>query len=119
VHDTLHSAMQSSRADRGSQDWFPDWLPDSAHRTSIGTNTASEYLQPGHPASGFDNYRLSDVSNGPSSTSGKVETIEEHEAEDGIPSALPRDEVSLERDRDRAVKYASVIDTSSAILTVP
>jgi hypothetical protein len=111
--------MQSSRADRGSQDWFPDWLPDSAYRTSTGTNSAPEYLQPGRPTPGFDSYRLSDVSNGPSSTSGKVETIEESEAEDGIPPDLPGNVLPLERYRDRAVKYASVIEASSAILTVP
>jgi hypothetical protein len=47
------------------------------------------------------------VSNGHFSTSGdKIETFEEAEAAEQIPSALPDDELIIERNHDRAVKYA-------------
>jgi hypothetical protein len=118
VYDTIHSSMPSPRDDRRSQDWFPDWLPYSAHRTSTETHPTSEYSQSGHPTSGFDNYRLLDVSNGPSSTNGEIGTIEENIETEEIPPPLPGDVFTLERNRDRAVKYASITDNSSAILTV-
>jgi hypothetical protein len=88
-------------------DWLPDdWLPGSTQRTSARPNTTSEHLQPQNPAAGLESYRLSNVSNGYSSTSGKIETIEEAEAAEQIPSALPDDELIIERNHDRAVKYA-------------
>jgi hypothetical protein len=111
--------MPSLRDDRRSQDWFPDWLPDSAHPASTGANITSEPVQPGRPTSGFDDYRLSDVSNGPSITNGKIGTIEENLETEEIPPNSAGDVFFLERDPDRAVKYASVTDALSAILTVP
>jgi hypothetical protein len=76
-------------------DWLPDdWLPGSTQRTSARPNTTSEHLQPQNPAAGLESY------------SGKIETIEEAEAAEQIPSALPDDELIIERNRDRAVKYA-------------
>jgi hypothetical protein len=47
------------------------------------------------------------VSNGRSSISGKVQTVEEEEEAEQIPPALQDDELVIERNRDRAVKYVS------------
>jgi hypothetical protein len=66
-----------------------------------------DHLQPQSPASGFENHRLSNVSNGRSSISGKVQTVEEEEEAEQIPPALQDDELVIERNRDRAVKYVS------------
>jgi hypothetical protein len=97
--------MRSSLDDSAPQvDWRPDWLPSAQHSTAR-TSTTPEYLQPQSPASGFDSYRLSNVSNGRSSISGKIQTVEEEEEAEQIPSALPDDELVIERNRDRAVKH--------------
>jgi hypothetical protein len=100
--------MQASRSDRNSQvDWHPDWLASLTTRS----NAAPEYLRPDPPISGFNGYHLSDVSHGASSNGSKIETVEEaHAAEENL-SALQADELIIESNRDRAVKYALKLHT--------
>lgn len=92
-------------------DWFPDWLlPDSAHRAPSRTSTTnppSLFLQSQSPTSAFDSYRLSDVSNGASTSGSRIETAEQAEAAEKIPQTQDGDELLIERNRDRAVKYVS------------
>jgi hypothetical protein len=99
--------MQSSGGDRGSQpSWIPDWWQPAASAQSTNNTTAetSEHLRPQTSPFGFENYRLSDISHGPSSAGSKNETIEQAEAAEQIPSELPDDELVIERNLDRAVK---------------
>lgn len=104
------SNMQSTRGDtRARADWFPDWFPDTAEPSTTRNNATTDYLLPDRPTSGVNSYRLSDVSHGASSGGSKMETVEEAEAAEQIPSALPDDELVIERNRDRAVKYVSQI----------
>ncbi|KAF2027485.1 hypothetical protein EK21DRAFT_102555 [Setomelanomma holmii] len=87
--------MQASHDHRDSQfGWRPDWLPAPAGNTTR-SHVALEYLQPEQPISGSNSYRLSDGSHGASSN-GKIETIEEGQAEEEIPSVLPADELVIE-----------------------
>jgi hypothetical protein len=115
----IHPNMRSSLDESAPQvDWRPDWLPSAQSTPSTArVITTPEHLQPQSPASGFDSYRLSNVSNGRSSISGKVQTVEEEEEAEQIPSALPDDELVIERNRDRAVKYASTKDHTSNAFT--
>jgi hypothetical protein len=51
------------------------------------------------------------VSHGASSNGSKIETVEEAHAAEENPSALRADELILESNRDRAVKYAPKLHT--------
>jgi hypothetical protein len=98
--------MESHPRNRNSQaDWFPDWLSSNQAEPSARNHTTTTYLQPASPPSELDSFRLSNISNGASDSS-KVGTVEDAEAGEQIPSALPEDELIIERNRDRAVKYA-------------
>jgi len=97
--------MQSQAGDRRTQaEWFPDWLPASA-AAPARNHTTTDYLLPEGRNSGNESYRLSDVSQGASSNGSKMNDVEAAEAAEQIPSALPEDELVIERNRDRAVKY--------------
>jgi hypothetical protein len=73
-------------------DWFPDWMPTSAEPSNARNQVPTDYLLPDHRASTSESYRLSEAEAGA-------------EDDDGaIPSALPDDELVIERNRDRAVK---------------
>jgi hypothetical protein len=107
----FHHNMSSSHGNRMSQnDWLPDWLTsDSAHRatTSTHTNAPTEHLQSQGPTTTFDSYRISGVSNGRSTSGSRIETVYEAEAGEKIPPVQAGDELLIERNRDRAVEYAS------------
>jgi hypothetical protein len=109
--------MSSSHGNSMSQnDWFPDWFPSgSAHRatTSIHTDAPSEHLQPQSPTTAFDRYRLSHASNGPSTSGSGIETVEDAEARERIPQVQDGDELLIERNRDREVKYDSSASMTS------
>lgn len=112
--------MQPLHGDRQSQvDWVPDWFPDTVDSTTTRTNAAPNRLQAetNHLQRDRQTIRLSDVSHGASSTGSKMEILEEAQAEEQIPSVLPGDELIMERDRDRAVKYVCIKSRPCTMLT--
>jgi hypothetical protein len=100
--------MQPLHEERESQtNWLPDWLPGApATRTTTSMNAPSSTLHPQSSNSALGTYRLSDVSTGASTSGSKIGTVEQAEAAENVPTALPSDELLIERNRDRAVKYA-------------
>lgn len=120
-----HHSRRPSEAD-----WFPDWMPNvsAAEPSHTGSHLPADYHLPElsntkthvpadhllYPrASTTESHRLSDASHGASSSGDKMGTVEERaeEEDDGaIPTALDEDELVIERNRDRAVKYVSRIN---------
>lgn len=115
------SPPQNSDRRTSDADFLPDWFPRTEHtiprrpvpgeqhmsEASSSQNqnhVANEYLHPDRRTSAaVSSYRLSDVSHGASSSGSNMCAVEE-EGGDEIPSALPEDELVIERNRDRAVK---------------
>ncbi|KAH8702727.1 amino acid permease-domain-containing protein [Phaeosphaeriaceae sp. PMI808] len=91
----MHTYHQADR--RSGADWIPDWMPET-RAPAPRANAGSDFL-----LAGRDDVRLSDVSGGPSTNGSKFETMEEAQDAEQIPSALPDDELVIERNRDRAV----------------
>lgn len=103
--------MQPVHEERKSQtEWFPDWLPGHATQgTTTSTKGPSSTLRPQSQVSAIDSNRPSDVSHGASTSGSRLETAGQVEDAEKVPTALPGDELLIERNRDRAVKYASLI----------
>jgi hypothetical protein len=112
--------MQSSHGDRQPRvDWVSDWFLDTIESTTTRTNAAPNRLQAetNHTQRDRQTVRLSDVSHGASSTDNEMQILEEAQAEEQIPSVLPGDELIMERDRDRAVKYVCIRSRPCTMLT--
>ncbi|KAH3913113.1 hypothetical protein HBI56_087620 [Parastagonospora nodorum] len=97
--------MQPVHEEGNSQtERFPDLLPGHA---DPGTTTSTKgpfiTLRPQSLASAFDSNRPSDVSHGASTSGSRLETAERVEDPEKVPTALPGDELLIERNRDRAV----------------
>ena len=73
----------------------------------MSTTGPSSTLQPQSPVSAFDSNRPSDVSHEASTSGSRFETVEQVEDAEKVPTALPGDELLIERNRDRAVKYVT------------
>jgi hypothetical protein len=84
-------------------------LPSPTLRSTTSTNfdPPSNHLQPQNPTPAADNYALLNMNNGASTSGSRIETAEEVEARERIQLAKPEDEMVVEGDPDRAVKYAS------------
>jgi hypothetical protein len=98
--------MQPLNEERQSQtESFPDWIPGHATQgTTMSTKGPSSTLRPQSPVSAFDSNRPSDVSHGVSISGSRLDTAEQVEDAEKVPTALPGDELLIERNRDRAVK---------------
>lgn len=98
--------MAPQRNDGEARDWMPDWI-HTGGSTQVSTNATDDHLDPNHR---LDHIRMSDISQGASSTASKIDTSQEFKAFDEVDTGhddltdLPEDVLVIERDRDRSVK---------------